>query len=93
MIIDGQKTINELEELRYDYYKDIEQLQELYSRLRERCSKLSENDEIEEYNYLIDITEKSFRNIEEALHKLNEAGVGTEKLIQKYHAYLEVKFD
>lgn len=93
MIIDGPKTINELAELRSNYQRDIQNLEEMCSRLHNRCSILAENDEIKDFYYLIDITKKSVKQIEEALHKLYEAEEGTEKLLLKYQSYLEIKFD
>ena len=87
-----RKTINEFEELRYNYVRDVEQLEGLYSRLKGRCSKLSEIRGDKHIDILLDLTVDSIRNIEEALHKLHEAGGETEKLIQLLQAYSEVTF-
>ena len=92
MIIDGHKTIDELQELKYNHIRDIEQLEEVYSRLRERYSKLSEINDNSHVGVLLELTVDGIRNIEEALHKLHEARERVEKLIQLYQAYLEVEF-
>lgn len=91
MIIDGHKSISELQELRHNHYKDIAQLEEIHSRLRERYSKLSEINENRHVNTILELTVDSIRSVEEALHKLHDAGVGVEKLIELYQAYLKVE--
>ena len=91
MIIDGHKSIEELQELRYNYHKDIAQLEEIHSRLRERCSKLSEINDNKHVYELLELTVDSLRSVEETLHKLHEAGAGVEKLIELYQAYLKVE--
>ncbi len=92
MIIDGHKAIDELQKLRYNYIRDIEQLEEIYSRLRERYSKLSELNDNSHVDVLLGLTVDGIRNIEEALHKLHEAIKETEKYIIVYQEYLEIKF-
>ncbi len=91
MAIDEHKSINELEELSANYNRDIEQLEGLYSRMRERYSKLSEINDNRHVDAILKPTVDSIRSIEEALHKLHDAGVGVEKLTQLYQAYLEVE--
>lgn len=90
MIIDEHKSIDKLQELRHNHYKDIAQLEEIHSRLRERYSKLSEINDNRNVNTILELTVDSIRSVEEALHKLHDTGVGVEKLIELYQAYLKV---
>lgn len=92
MIIDERKSIDELQEIRYNYHKDITQLEEIHSRLRERYSKLSEINDNSHVGVALELTCDGIKNIEEALYKLYDAGAGVEKLIQLYQEYSKVEF-
>lgn len=87
-----RKIISELEEMRCNYCREVEQLEEIHSHLRERCSKLLEINDNRHVGVLLDLTVDGIRNIEEALHKLHEAIEGVKKLILLLQAYSEVKF-
>lgn len=89
MIIDERKSIDELQEIRYNYHKDITQLEEIHFRLRERYSKLSEINDNSHVGVALELTVDGIKNIEEALHKLYDAGAGVEKLLQLYE-YVEI---
>lgn len=89
MIIDAHKTMSELEELRYGYYHDLQQLDELRARLYAKCSKLTEIGIDKDFHHMVQITESSFEDIGIAMQKLEKALEGTSVLIQKCQAHLE----
>lgn len=86
-----RRMLNELEELRSNYCRDVVQLEEMHSRLRARCSQLSVENSDEHIDAILKPTIECDRNIEEALRKLYEATDAVQKFIQLQQAYSEVK--
>ena len=91
MIIDGHKTIDELQELKYNHSNDINRLEEVLYHLKERYAKLSETDDRRYIGVILENIVESIKNIEETLHKLHEAREGIEKLIQLYQVYVDIE--
>lgn len=75
-----RKIISKLEEMRCNYCREVEQLEEIHSSLRERCSKLFEINDNRHVGVLLDLTVDGIRNIEEALHKLHKAIEGVKTI-------------
>lgn len=93
MVIDAEKTINELEGLRRSNYDDIDQLNKLLASTHQRLSKIYEYAEIEELLILRHLAENSLRDIQAAIHGFEETDAVLEKIIDKYLAFMKVKFD
>lgn len=91
MIIDGHKTIDQLQELKYNHSRDINQLEEVLYHLKERYAKLSETDDRRYIGAILENIVDSIKNIEETLHRLHEAREGIEKLIQLYQVYVDIE--
>lgn len=87
--MDLNKTISKLEELRQAYYYALRTLDEMRSLLYARCLKLTEFCEDRDFYSVVEITHSSFKDIEVALQKLQQALNGTSMLIQKYQAIIE----
>lgn len=91
MIIDLHKSINGLQEIKYNNINDIKQLEEVLYHLRERYEKLSEIDDKRYVGVILEDIVESMKNIEETLHRLHEVREGIEKQIQLYHVYADVE--
>lgn len=83
------KTISELEELREAYYYDLRTLDEMRMFLHSRCSKLMDVCEDRDFYSVVEITHSSFKDIEVAMQKIQQALDGISMLIQKYQAVIE----
>lgn len=81
-----------LEKIERNYIRDINQLEDTYSNLMMNLSQLSEIDDNDHIDALLEITEESLKNIREALDKLLKARGNVEEYIKKYQAYMEVDF-
>lgn len=92
MIIDGYKSIKTLQELKHNHDRDIYQLEEVLYHLKDRYAKLYEMDDRRYIVVSLKNIEDSIKSVEETLHRLREAREGIEKLIQVYHAYVEIEF-
>lgn len=79
MIIDAEKAIIELEELRRSNYADIDQLHKLLVSIQQRLSKIYEYNEIDEFPLLLNLAENSLKNIEAAIHGFEETDAGLKK--------------
>jgi len=93
MIIDAEKTINELEGLQRSNHDDIDQLNKLLASIHQRLSKIYEYAEIEEFLLLRHLTENSLRYIQAAIHGFEKTDACLEKIIDKYLVFIKAKFD
>nr|DAZ40344.1 MAG TPA: hypothetical protein [Caudoviricetes sp.] len=87
-----RRVLNELKNFRENYCRDNTQLDEIHSRLRARCTQLSVGNGNSQIDSILKTTIECDKNIEEALHKLQEATGKIQKYIELTREYFETDF-